>query len=498
MALWKPFKGNRAGLDAVEKHDGYVYFCIDDGSLFFDYVDSDGNLQRKQINAKDAETIMGKSLAELQPDWSVNDETSPAYVKNRTHWKGDTVETVVLEETTVEVHEYEQVSTSLYFELGETYTVMFNGELYECVAWGKEGNVVYIGNGSIYGGEGLGGNEPFCFDSSSDNGCYLNVLEDGTYTISISKIVTEIHKLSTEFLPDEVLVKSDWNAAEDELGHIINRTHYIEEVLEGTIPETTVTFGDATIPEYDTGTATGSATQIYPELDEMFVIEWNGVKYYAHVGMYVKTDGSFGRGIGNTGMFGGLVYTEYPFLIGFLTEEEATIAGHTYFVWVNDGSTTATFSVSKVGEAVHRLDAKYLPENIATTEYVDEKTQLENLGIYIGPDEPTDQNIKIWINTSEEGTGVTPLLPRIATITLTADAWTGSSNPWSQVVTVNGVNANSKIDLQPTAQQIISLQNADIALMAENNNGVVTVYALGGKPTTDYTMQVLITEVAYV
>lgn len=50
MALWKPFRGSRADLDSVPKHDGYVYFC-DDGSLHFDYVDSDGNLQRKQINA---------------------------------------------------------------------------------------------------------------------------------------------------------------------------------------------------------------------------------------------------------------------------------------------------------------------------------------------------------------------------------------------------------------------------------------------------------------
>lgn len=57
MALWKPFRGNRTDLDVVEKHDGYVYFCIDDGALFFDYADADGNLQRKQISAKDAETL---------------------------------------------------------------------------------------------------------------------------------------------------------------------------------------------------------------------------------------------------------------------------------------------------------------------------------------------------------------------------------------------------------------------------------------------------------
>ena len=65
MALWKPFRGNRADLGMVEKHDGYVYFCTDDGSLFFDYTDADGNLHRKQINAKDAETLLGHSIEEF-------------------------------------------------------------------------------------------------------------------------------------------------------------------------------------------------------------------------------------------------------------------------------------------------------------------------------------------------------------------------------------------------------------------------------------------------
>lgn len=65
MALWKPFRGNRADLDAIEKHDGYVYFCTDDGALFFDYADADGNLQRKQINAKDAETLTGYTFDQI-------------------------------------------------------------------------------------------------------------------------------------------------------------------------------------------------------------------------------------------------------------------------------------------------------------------------------------------------------------------------------------------------------------------------------------------------
>jgi hypothetical protein len=89
-------------------------------------------------------------------------------------------------------------------------------------------------------------------------------------------------------------------------------------------------------------------------------------------------------------------------------------------------------------------------------------------------------------------------MPKITTVTLPASGWVGATSPWSQVVTINGVTANSKIDLQPTAEQVDEMQDDDIALMAENDNGTVTVYALYSKPDVDYTMQALITEVLVV
>lgn len=88
--------------------------------------------------------------------------------------------------------------------------------------------------------------------------------------------------------------------------------------------------------------------------------------------------------------------------------------------------------------------------------------------------------------------------PKLTSVTMLASAWSGDSNPYSQVVTCGGVNVNSKLDLQPTPTQIVELQDAEISLMATNNNGTVTVYAIGGKPTSDMTMQVLITEVSVV
>ena len=118
--------------------------------------------------------------------------------------------------------------------------------------------------------------------------------------------------------------------------------------------------------------------------------------------------------------------------------------------------------------------------------------------VYVGPTQPTDPEVKVWINTAEEGTGVIPVLPRIATITLAANAWSGSTEPYSQPVTIATVTSASKVDLQPTAQQIVALQNSETSIMIENNGGTLVCYAIGNKPTVNYTMQVLVQEVAYI
>jgi hypothetical protein len=57
MALFKQLRGNRAALDSQPITDGYAYFCVDDGTFHIDFKDKNGVLQRKQINAKDAETL---------------------------------------------------------------------------------------------------------------------------------------------------------------------------------------------------------------------------------------------------------------------------------------------------------------------------------------------------------------------------------------------------------------------------------------------------------
>lgn len=102
--------------------------------------------------------------------------------------------------------------------------------------------------------------------------------------------------------------------------------------------------------------------------------------------------------------------------------------------------------------------------------------------------------VEVWgaIGGGSTGGAATP---KLTAITMTASGWQGSSSPYSQIVACNGVNVNSKVDLQPTATQVVELQDAEILLMASNNNGTVTVHSIGNKPSSDMTMQVLITEV---
>lgn len=84
---------------------------------------------------------------------------------------------------------------------------------------------------------------------------------------------------------------------------------------------------------------------------------------------------------------------------------------------------------------------------------------------------------------------------RLSNVTLLASAWTGADSLYSQVVTIEGITKYSKVDLLPSVNQLAIFYNKDVTFVTENEDGVVTVYAIGEKPLTDYHMQVSITEV---
>lgn len=84
---------------------------------------------------------------------------------------------------------------------------------------------------------------------------------------------------------------------------------------------------------------------------------------------------------------------------------------------------------------------------------------------------------------------------KIAYVDLLAANWIGDKSPYSQVVDIDGVTENSQVDLTPSIEQLVVFYEKDLGFVTENEDGIVTVYAIGQKPEHDYTIQVTITEV---
>lgn len=84
---------------------------------------------------------------------------------------------------------------------------------------------------------------------------------------------------------------------------------------------------------------------------------------------------------------------------------------------------------------------------------------------------------------------------RAVEVSLAADGWKGAVSPFSQAVTVPGITAASRVDLQPGAELLEQMRLAGMGLAAENDGGLVTVYAFGAKPLENVIVQATVTEV---
>ena len=143
----------------------------------------------------------------IQPDWNQNDETAKDYVKNRPFYTGDSVETVLVEESTVSFTNfgagfyYAAIPTTIELTAGETYKVYWDGAAYECVCESIMGYAV-IGNPSIIGVGADTGN-PFAITPlADDNGTEIYTKDtSASHTISISVFAVELVKIDTKYLP---------------------------------------------------------------------------------------------------------------------------------------------------------------------------------------------------------------------------------------------------------------------------------------------------------
>ena len=295
-----------------------------------------------------------KYLPDIQGDWNQTDETSINYIKNKPFGETSIVDytNTIIDNTTFTIDEemYTQISDNLYFIPGKKYKVIFNGKTYYCVAWNDEDEVVYVGNGNIYGGSGLGEDVPFSFDSYPDNVCYLNTMETGDYTISIISGVNQIKKIDKKYLPDDlVATQADWNQSDETANDYIKNKPFGEvKALDVIIPETTV---EGFSLMQNSIYAVQNPFSFNPTLGDVYTVIWDGVEYDVEV----KTADNMGY-MGNVNYVNMTTGGDIPFAIIFSM-------GNIYLATESTANSHA-ISICISTEEIKKIDKKYLPDDL--------------------------------------------------------------------------------------------------------------------------------------
>lgn len=197
--LFKILHGDssRISLDITPFHEGYCY-VTHDGYMYVDMnigTEEEPNNQRVKLSADDAQTVLGKDIADVLRDSEVEIPTSKAVwdaiqeiSSNVISWNdlidrpfGEVTEEAefVPATTFTDNGSVEFVTGGFLLEDGKTYLVDWDGTKYTCV--GMPANVygydlVAVGNLELVGVSG-GNGEPFVV------GC---VIEDGSYAVAAS------------------------------------------------------------------------------------------------------------------------------------------------------------------------------------------------------------------------------------------------------------------------------------------------------------------------
>lgn len=193
--------------------------------------------------------------------------------------------------------------------------------------------------------------------------------------------------------------------------------------------------------------------------------------------------------------------------------DETTIAnmkGVTVFVGFNSPNTAANPTLNISGSGAHAIVWGSLsdPMNVGNfssglhsftlVEVSDTYYWFINEGRDTVPEAPSSNGTYI-LNVSSSGASwsskTIPAAPTTGTVTINTSGWSGNG-PYSHSVTISGATANSKIDLQPDSTVLAQMTtDGTTALYIENNNGTLTAWAMGAKPTATLTIQYTKTEV---
>ena len=620
MALFKVSKGLKANLPPT-KTEGYCWYTTDDSLFYIDYKDENGTLQRKALNAKDAETLTGASLstilnssdveiptskavldalnakldkADAGSDWNQNDNTKPNYVKNRPFYIISEAETSVVDInwngdtdglTPSSMNHFYKVSDSVFtLEQFKQLHMICNGTDHD-IGYDADNNLAIVDEYSnlifysdsgvmIATAENAGPNPGGAPDTFPETGVYFP--SDGSVTrlYSVGQLIlvpADIKTIDESFLPSSVLNRMDTNNPVGKGSFSLNRN------TNNTIGDRSVAVGDRTTAsgyashaEGDSTTASGRSSHAecylttasgyashsegsyttasgddshsegnhttasgyashaegyssngFPSTlsasstNDDVITKWNTTKFSVAKADYSHVEGKDNLALGESSHAEGYLTTASgssshaegdgttasgvnSHAEGFLTtasgayshaEGEGTIASspHQHV----QGYYNLEDKANKYAHIVGNGDGPFR-SNAHTLDWSGNAWYAGKVSIGTTSNVPTPTDVNDLVTKQYVDNKFST---KTASVTLAADSWTGTESPYSQVVTIDGVTANSKVDLNPTGEQLNSIATNRTILNTANDNGTVTVYAVGNKPTEDYTMQVTITEV---
>ncbi len=214
--LFKILHGDasRISTDITPYHEGYCY-VTHDGYFYVDMND-----ERVKLNAKDAETLTGKTYEEIkeelsvQSDWNQNDPDALDYIKNRTHWV-ENEQIVTIYTGTLGTAGAAAVKPA-FLEMdeplieGDEYIVTLNGTTYTLTAAIDKYDCVYIGDNS-YSFTLV----PFKLYNDSDTSQTFEVNKNGDWDLTVKHHIKEIHQLDEKFIPDSIARVHNWTQIYD-------------------------------------------------------------------------------------------------------------------------------------------------------------------------------------------------------------------------------------------------------------------------------------------
>ena len=189
-------------------------------AVFPEYVSQTGGVTNMVLNTDGSTgdipvSIKGKTLAYIDSK----------YIENM-YYTESSVKTLI-SIVTVAANNSVELDASLPLIEGNVYTVAFNGTNYECTAMNYN-NLIYLGNLSLVGGDIDTGEPFFVVVTGEQTVIGHNQTEDAT--ISVSGMVTTVHQVPKEYIPDTFATKDYVSKVASSTGH----THTISEITDYT------------------------------------------------------------------------------------------------------------------------------------------------------------------------------------------------------------------------------------------------------------------------